>query len=162
MSNFNKAVKRVERTVLLTALAVLSTLSSQGANSADAKMPTVKFGDHIVKLEVASTPEEIEKGLMFRTSLPEEQGMVFLFQPPRKVNFWMYHCFISLDMVFIKNGKVVHIFHDVPPCKEEDPQKCPLYPGGEGIDVSEVIELKAGYATRHHVKPGDAVHINME
>ncbi|MBA4077829.1 MAG: hypothetical protein C0508_22565, partial [Cyanobacteria bacterium PR.023] len=66
-----------------------------------AMLPTVKLGDQEVKLEVASSKEEIENGLMYRTSMPETQGMVFLFHPHRPVAFWMYHTLISLDMLFV-------------------------------------------------------------
>ncbi len=72
-------------------------------------LPTVKLGDQEVKLEVASSSEEIEHGLMYRTSMPETQGMVFLFHPHRPVAFWMYHTLISLDMLFVRDGKIVKI-----------------------------------------------------
>ncbi len=125
-------------------------------------MPLGKIGaSNIVKLEVASSEAEIERGLMYRTSLPEDQGMVFLFHPPRPVNFWMAHCFISLDMLFVKDGKVIKIFENVPPCRAQNPLDCPTYPSGRGIEVSEVIEVAAGYAKRHNVKLGDGVTFEM-
>ncbi|HEY9718918.1 MAG TPA: DUF192 domain-containing protein [Trichormus sp.] len=124
-------------------------------------MPTAKIGDNLIKLEVAASPQEITRGLMFRTSLPEDQGMVFLFHPPQKVNFWMYHTLIPLDMLFIKNGKIEKIFHDVPPCKSEKEADCPTYPGGDGMEVSEVVELNAGYAQRHNLKEGEKIQIDL-
>lgn len=130
--------------------------------AAQALAPTVKLGaDNIVKLEVAASDAEIERGLMYRTSLPEDQGMVFLFHPPRPVNFWMAHCFISLDMIMIKDGKVIKIFENVPPCRAANVHDCPTYPAGAGIEVSEVVEVSAGYAKRHKVKVGDAVSFDL-
>jgi len=118
--------------------------------------------NNIVKLEVASSPEEVQKGLMFRTSLPEGTGMVFLFHPPRKEKFWMYHTLISLDMCFILNDRIVKIFEDVQPCRSENPYDCPTYPGdGPGIMVSEVIELPAGYVKKHGIKEGDKVTFTL-
>jgi len=128
--------------------------------SALAEMPSVSIGkdNNLVKLEVASTPQEIERGLMYRTALPEDNGMVFIFHPAQKVHFWMYHTLISLDMCFVHNGKIVKIFQDVPPCKSENSDDCPLYPDNrEGLLVTEVIELKAGYARRHGINEGDPV-----
>jgi len=126
-----------------------------------AKIMTEKIGaDNVVKLEVASTPEEIETGLMHRTSIPEDHGMVFLFKTPeipsQYVQFWMYHCLMSLDMLFIKNGRIVKICENVPPCYSENKGACPKYPS-RMIEVTEVLELQAGYAKRHQVKEGDSV-----
>ena len=98
---------------------------------------------------------------MFRTSLPEDQGMVFLFHPPRPVNFWMYHTKISLDMLFVRSGKIIRIFENVPPCTSEDPRECPTYPQGPGLEASEVIEVQAGYAKKHKVKEGDKVTFEL-
>jgi uncharacterized membrane protein (UPF0127 family) len=129
----------------------------------EAKPPIAKIGkNHKVKLEVAATPQQIERGLMFRTSMPEEQGMVFLFEPPQSVNFWMYNCFMSLDMLFVRNGKIVKIFTDVPPCKSKNPNECPLYPEQRpGIEVDQVVELNAGWAKRHDVHEGDTVEFEF-
>ena len=80
-----------------------------------ATMPTANIADgNIVKLEVASTPEQIERGLMYRTSLADGAGMVFLFHPPRPVKFWMYHTLIPLDMCFVLKGRIVKVFENVP------------------------------------------------
>lgn len=152
---------RIAVLVVIGAAALFSQGSTEGAGRADAKMPTVKIGEHIVKLEVATTDVEIQRGLMFRTSLADDAGMVFLFRPPRPVNFWMYNCLIHLDMLFVKDGKIVKIFENVPPCKSKDYHDCPTYPPGEGILVSEVIEVKGGYAKEHGVKEGDNVSFEL-
>ncbi len=87
--------------------------------------------------------------------------MIFLFRPSRGVNFWMYNCLISLDMLFVKNGKIVRICENVPPCKSKDPKECPTYPEGSAIEVSEVVEVCAGYAKAHGLKVGDPVSFEM-
>jgi len=126
-------------------------------------VPTACIGkDNIVKLEVASSPAEVQRGLMFRTSLPEGTGMVFLFHPPQKEKFWMYHTLIPLDMCFILHDRVVKIFQDVQPCHSENPNDCPTYPAdGPGVMVSEVIELPAGYVKKHGIKEGDKVNFSL-
>jgi hypothetical protein len=125
---------------------------------ADLRMPQARIaGKNVVKLEVATSESEIERGLMYRTYLPEDCGMVFLFNPPRPIQFWMYHTLIPLDMCFINNGKIVKIFHEVPPCRSENPGDCPTYPQGSGLLASEVIEVNGGYAKRHGIKEGDKV-----
>src|SRR5262249_1698143 len=90
------------RIILLPLMALLV-----GTPAVFAKVPLAEIGKNKIKLEVAQTRAQIEKGLMYRTSLPEDHGMVFLFHPSHPVRFWMRNCFISLDMMFIKDGKVV-------------------------------------------------------
>lgn len=137
---------------------VVATLTLQSFFvEAFGKMPTATIGNNVIKLEVAQTPKEIERGLMGRTALDPNSGMVFLFTPPRGVRFWMYNCFISLDMMFIKDGKIMRICKNVPPCKSQDPTQCPTYPEGEDVTVSEVIEVNAGYCEAHGIKEGDTV-----
>lgn len=144
--------------VLIGAAASFSQGTMHGAGQAKAKMPIATIGSvNRVRLEVASTEREIEEGLMFRTSLPKDTGMIFIFSPARPVTFWMYHTLIPLDMLFIKDGKIIKIFEQVPPCRSENPRDCPTYPSGPGITVSEVIEVNGGYIKQHGIKLGDQV-----
>ncbi|HEY9684979.1 MAG TPA: DUF192 domain-containing protein [Oculatellaceae cyanobacterium] len=139
---------------------ILAQPKGESAGETQNKVPVAKIGDNVVKLEVAQTPQEIEHGLMQRTSLPDDHGMVFLFHPGRNVQFWMYNCFMSLDMLFVKNGKIIKICENVPPCSSKNPDECPKYPPSE-IEVTEVIEVQAGYSQKHHVKEGDKVTFEL-
>lgn len=158
-----KKRRAVLRLSALAGMIVPLAISVMGISSeAEAKVPLAKFSNgSTVKLEVASSPEEITRGLMYRTSMPEDSGMVFLFHPLRAVNFWMYHTLIPLDMLFVRDGTIVKLFENVPPCKSENPEDCPRYPSGAGIQVSEVIELNGGYARRHGLKEGDTVTFEL-
>ena len=143
-------------------LACGATLLSSLSCLAESKVPIIKFANgDTVKLEVAATVDEVRRGLMYRTSMPEGNGMVFLFRPAMAANFWMYHTLIPLDMLFINGGKIVKLFDSVPPCKSEKPEDCPRYPEGPGIVVSEVVELNAGWTKRHGVKEGDSVTFEL-
>ena len=127
-----------------------------------AKEASAEIGDkNKVSLEIARTEKEIQHGLMERASMPEEHGMVFLFRPARIERFWMGHCLISLDMLFIKNGKILTITHEAPPYTGKDPTQAPLYPTAGPLEVSEVIELNSGYCKRHGVKEGDIVKLEL-
>jgi uncharacterized protein len=128
-----------------------------------ANMPVAEIGKNKIQVEVASTPEQIQRGLMYRTSLPEDNGMVFLFRGKSPVRFWMAHCFIHLDMLMIKDGKIVKIFENVPPCKEENEKDCPTYPSSSepAVEVTEVLEVSGGYAKRHGIKEGDSVKFHL-
>jgi len=101
-------------------------------------------------LELAITPEEISNGLMFRPSLPDDRGMLFLFPRRRLPSFWMKHTLIPLDILFLDgDGTVVHVVREAPPCAT-DP--CPQYVPPE--PVWAVLEMAAGGAARHGLEPG--------
>ncbi|BAY08085.1 DUF192 domain-containing protein [Calothrix sp. NIES-2098] len=108
-----------------------------------------------VQLEVAQTPKQQEIGLMYRTSLPDNQGMIFKFPSAQPVRFWMKNTLIPLDMVFIQNGVVKYIQTSAPPCTK-DP--CPSY--GPNTLIDSVIELRSGRATELGLKVGDSIKIN--
>ncbi|MEG4586149.1 DUF192 domain-containing protein [Microcoleus sp. MOSTC5] len=109
-----------------------------------------------IELEVAKTVEQQAMGLMYRTSLPDDRGMLFEFKSARQVNFWMKNCKISLDMIFLRNGVVEAIEVSAPPCTA-DP--CPTY--GPNTVVDRVIELRGGRAAELGVKVGDRIEIEF-
>ena len=112
----------------------------------------VVIGDQTIQLEVAKTPEQQAMGLMFRTELAPDRGMLFPFNPPRPVSFWMKNVAINLDMVFLRNGTVVDIARQVPPCTT-DP--CPVYGPAKPVEIDQVIELRGGRAAELGLKVGD-------
>jgi uncharacterized protein len=105
-----------------------------------------------IQLEVARTPGEQSTGLMYRTELAPNRGMLFVFSPPRPVSFWMKNTLIPLDMVFLSNGVVKYIGENIPPCKV-DP--CPGYGPAPNIDIDNVLELRSGRAAELRLKVGD-------
>lgn len=106
-------------------------------------------------LEVAATPQQQSLGLMYRATLPDNQGMAFPFDPPRGVNFWMRNVPVPLDMVFLYEGTVQAIAAEVPPCTT---LTCPTY-GPDNQLIDYVIELRSGRAAELGLAPGDDVHV---
>lgn len=99
---------------------------------------------HRFKVEVARTDEEQDRGLMFRTSLPADGGMIFPFQKPRIGSFWMKNTLIPLDMIFVRaDGSIDRIAENTIPESLE-----PVVSGGE---VSAVLELAGGTAARLNI-----------
>lgn len=119
---------------------------------------TATMGGEVIQLEVTETPEQQALGLMFRDRLPDNRGMLFSFDPPRPVGFWMKNVRISLDMIFLRNGEVRHIAANVPPCNKPDPE-CPAYGPPEVID--RVIELRGGRAKELGLEVGDLITIEF-
>ncbi len=135
---------------------MLCCMLATGISAADAKMRretlTLVTGasEHVIQVEVTSTPEEKAMGLMFRTSLADESGMLFPYTPPQEATMWMRNTYISLDMLFIRADGVIHrIETNTEPFSER-------VIASRGT-VSAVLELKAGTAARLGLKPGDRV-----
>jgi hypothetical protein len=117
----------------------------------------IQIAGQPIDLEVARTAREQEIGLMNRTSLAADRGMLFIFEPARPVQFWMKNTLINLDMVFLRQGTVKYIAHNAPPCKA-DP--CPTYGPVLGM-IDQVIELKGGRAAELKLKVGDRVPVQF-
>lgn len=109
-----------------------------------------------IELEIAKTPQQQAIGLMYRSSLPFNRGMLFPFNPPQTVSFWMKNVSIPLDMLFISEGVVKHIAQNASPCKVEP---CPLY--NSTVPIDQVIELAGGRADELNIKIGDRINIKM-
>lgn len=107
-------------------------------------------GTHMLDVEIARTPEEQALGLMFRTELPENQGMLFPHETPRELTMWMRNTYISLDMVFIKEDGTVHRIE----ARTEPFSERIIASEGE---VSAVLEIAGGAAARLGLEPGDKV-----
>lgn len=109
-----------------------------------------------IELEVAQTQQQQAMGLMYRIALPDNRGMLFAFNPPQPVRFWMKNVRIPLDMIFLQNGEVKAIAASVPPCTAEP---CPTY--GPGTAVNQVIELRGGRAAELGLQVNDKVKIKF-
>lgn len=107
-------------------------------------------GDHVIAIEVAETSEQKALGLMYRTSVPPNTGMLFLYERTQELSMWMKNTYASLDMVFIRADGVVHrIEYSTEPMSER-------VISSQGA-VLAVLELAAGEAKRLGLKPGDRV-----
>ena len=107
----------------------------------------------VYRLELARTPEEQAQGLMFRESLPEKTGMLFLFGDKSAHRFWMKNTMIPLDMVWMDaDGKVLFVSADTPPCTA-DP--CPSY--GPESPAAMVLEIAGGKAVKEKIVVGSVL-----
>jgi len=107
-------------------------------------------GEHSYTVEVAESDGDRRMGLMFRRSLPEESGMLFLYDPPQSAAMWMRNTYISLDMIFISVEGLVHRI-----ATNTEPFSTDLI--SSGGDVAAVLELNAGQAAKIGLKRGDRV-----
>jgi uncharacterized protein len=115
----------------------------------DVRIVTANGRTHRYTAEVARTPEQQARGLMYRRTMPRDVGMLFPFPEPRRASFWMMNTYLPLDIIFISpQGRVLNV--------------------GEGVPLSEatvesagmagaVLELNRGEAARIGLKPGDRI-----
>jgi hypothetical protein len=107
--------------------------------------------------EVMQTPEDLGRGMMFRKSLPEGRGMLFLHAQPGPFKYWMYNVEIPLDIIFMdQNQRVVHIERNAQPCKAAA-KDCPSYGPDPPRLVQYILEMGGGQAERYGVKSGDTL-----
>jgi uncharacterized membrane protein (UPF0127 family) len=114
-----------------------------------------EVGSETILLEVARTPQERARGLMFRPALAEDRGMLFPADPSRPIRMWMKNVPVALDLVFMYEGQVVALAEQVPPCLEAS---CPSY-GPFKRAVDQVLELRAGRAAELGLKTGDRIRV---
>lgn len=112
----------------------------------------MKIADQMMVVELALDSSSQAKGLMFRESMPENSGMLFMFSETQPLSFWMKNTLIPLDIIYLTEaGEVVHIV-TAEPCKVRN---CPSYPSIE--PAKYVLELNAGRATELGLKEGDNI-----
>jgi uncharacterized membrane protein (UPF0127 family) len=106
-------------------------------------------GDHPFILELADTPAEQERGLMFRRSLGPNEGMLFSLSPTQEISFWMKNTLIPLDMIFVGRDSTIVKIATAKPLDETS------IPSGEPVNM--VIEIRGGRAAELGIRPGDSV-----
>jgi uncharacterized protein len=110
-----------------------------------------------LQVEIAQTDEQRAYGLMNRTSLPEQAGMLFRYDAlqPAEGSFWMFNTRIPLDIAFIgPEGSIVSI-RQMEPCASPYPQWCPSYEAGAPFQYA--LEVNLGWFERHGVGIGDRI-----
>jgi len=106
-----------------------------------------KDGNRSFSIEIADTDAEREAGLMYRQDMADNHGMLFVFEIPQQVSFWMQNTPMPLDLIFVgQDGKIRAIKHG-------EPQSEAII--SPGVPVRFVLELKAGTAAKDGIEYGD-------
>lgn len=131
---------------LLTACGGSEAKTASSPKSVDDRFP-IKLGDQTVQLQIAVLPAEMQKGLMFRKTMGEDEGMIFVFDRPQQLGFWMRNTELPLDIgYFDAAGELKEIY--------------PMYPRDERSVSSRsrslqfAVEMNQGWYSRHGVKSG--------
>jgi uncharacterized protein len=106
------------------------------------------------RAEVVTKPFDMSRGLMFRDSLAADRGMLFIYGSAGRYPVWAYQNRIPLDVIWMdQNRLITEIVANQQPCKAESANKCPQ--SGGTFRSLFVLELNAGIAAKHNLKPGD-------
>ena len=143
-------MRKISYTLLATFFLFACGKAPEPKPTTQLTITTTANGEVRFNVETAQTPEELQTGLMHRTEMPSNNGMIFVFEPIRPVQMWMKDTKLPLDMLFVAgNGQIVMIKEKATPmsetriiCKEP---------------VRAVVELNAGQVNRHKIQVGDFV-----
>lgn len=116
-------------------------------NNKESNLVDITIGDKKYKVEIADTPEKQEKGLMGQESLPENQGMLFIYDEPQDLSYWMKNTLISLDIIFIDDDmEVVSVKQGQPmseePITEDDVQYVLEVNSNSGIEEGDQLVIE--------------------
>jgi uncharacterized membrane protein (UPF0127 family) len=152
------------RLILLSILIILTvpfeTRFSPAGPSDDVLVPITTPSGATILAELADTAEKRARGLMFRTALPANRGMLFTFTEAQPWTFWMKNTRISLDIIWMDGKKtIVHVERNVPTCSRTD-DGCPQYQPND--NAMYVLELAAGTADSLKLRRGVTLKFTLD
>ena len=152
LRSFDRAIPRVALfAFVVAALVCAMTVMSPAYALRRESMILVAGGvEKKISVEITESSEEKARGLMFRTSLADDQGMLFFYDTPQDITMWMRNTYISLDMVFIRADGVIQRIE----ARTEPLSESIISSGG---NVVACLELAGGAAERMGLKAGDRV-----
>ena len=112
-------------------------------------------GGQLIKAEPRIKQEDMLQGMMFRTSLAPDRGMLYLYKTPGHYRLWMYQTPLKLDMIWMDaSHRIVEIVENAPPC-ETAASKCPQYGGNEAARYA--LQMAGGMVQRYHLSKGQVI-----
>lgn len=130
---------------LITAIAAMSCASDQLPTAA------LAMGGRTLTVEIADDPAERARGLMYRESLPEDHGMLFVFDYDQELSFWMKNTTIPLSIAFISSQGVILEIHDLEPLSERSVRS--------SRSARYALEVNRGLFERWEIEAGDRIDL---
>ena len=148
MKNTVSVLFRASIIVMLTVMTWNLALATSDSRGDSTIVIATRDAQHVFTIEIARTPAEMERGLMYRERLDADRGMLFLYDDDREVAFWMKNTLIPLDLIFADaSGRIVAI------AERAVPLSTALIPSPG--PVRAVLEVNGGTARRLHIQVGD-------
>lgn len=142
------------KNIFLTLL-LISNISF--AKSVQFHKKNISVGKVKIEAEIAETPEQHEQGLMFRTTLKKNSGMLFVFPNSEIRSFWMKNTFIPLTIAYFDENKKLLEMIDMQPMKSEMIQDPKIYPST--LPAKFALEMSIGWFRKNNIKVGDQLNI---
>jgi uncharacterized membrane protein (UPF0127 family) len=148
---------RILAAALAIGAAALAGCGSPPDTTDEIGVTLVKFPNgQRIQAETMRTQIELLKGLMFRESLPEGRGMLFIHPEEDIFHYWMYQTKIPLDIIWMDHDhRIVEMSLNTPPCTSKSAKECPNY--GGNFKSKFVLEVNAGVAAKNGLKTGDVL-----
>lgn len=142
-------MKNISYTLLMALLIGCGAAGAQDTPQTQLQRTSLSVGIHQIDAQLAVTPEQREIGLMFRTDMPQHEGMLFVFEDPSRLCFWMKNTLLPLTAAFIADdGTIVNLENMKPQTTESH---CSTKP------VRFVLEMNQGWFAKKGVKPGSKI-----
>jgi len=142
----NSGMKFLTLACLSVVLSLFTAARAQETPQTQLQRITLTAGFHQIETQVALTPEQHQIGLMYRTEMPQGEGMIFVFQNPSKQCFWMKNTVLPLTAAFIDDDGTIVNLEDMKP--QTTDSHCSLKP------VRYVLEMNQGWFAKKGIKPG--------
>ena len=143
-------LSRVQSLLLLTTLCFSLTACASSE-------PYVTLKGHKIQVEVVTTLEKQALGLMYRTAMATDHGMLFVYKQPAQMSFWMKNTRIPLDILYFdQNLELINISADTPPCTTPI---CPAYPSAGPAQY--VLEINAGLAAQWQLEKNEKLSLYL-
>jgi len=153
MDSFKRVLLPILLVIIFITVTGMFYRKNQGPSPHETK--TVKIGNSSIKVDVADSDAERQKGLSGRASLDKDSGMLFVINNKATPTFWMKDMKFAIDIIWIEEGKIIQIDKNVPPPSFGTPDnKLKLYSPKSAVDY--VLEVNSGYSDLHNIKVGDA------
>lgn len=139
----------------LGVLLVLLPLLAWGCGHSEAGLPwaTLRVGDARLKVELALTPEQHARGLMYRRELSDRRGMLFVYEREQTLRFWMKNTFIPLSIAYVDAGGVIVDIQDM------QPQDTTTHPSSRPARFA--LEVNQGWFAAHGVDVGAQLRVTL-
>jgi uncharacterized protein len=140
-------MQRVARPVLGLVLFVLAACSDAQNGAFGLRTVDLNVGGTPLKVEVADTQESLSNGLMYRSAIPDGQGMLFILGPAQQASFWMKNTKIPLSIGYIDGNAILREEHDMQPFDERTTRSA-------SNEICYALEVNQGWFQKHHIDPG--------
>lgn len=141
-------------TILLVAHLATSKTIPQ-SNVMQTRQHTVYYGEHRLYVELATDPQSREQGLMYRTEMASDAGMLFIFETPSVLSFWMKNTYIPLDIIFLDaNLRVVAVHENTTPNQINETY-------ASFVPAKYALETNAGWVQNSGLTEGDTLVIKI-